>query len=75
MARLARTRSIRNKHNHHNYWLDPTFRASGGRYLRRLPDRTLVYADYYEERLREYEVWQKPEPVARPAGASKFYSE
>ena len=72
---MARTRSIRNKRNHHNYWLDPTFRVSGGRYLRRLPDRTLVYADQYEERLREYEERPKLGPVARPAGASKFYSE
>ena len=43
--------------------------------MRRLPDRTLVYADQYEERLRKYEERPKPEPVVRPAGASKFYSE
>ena len=50
--RRIRTRSIRNRRQYHNYWLDPTFR---GRYIRRLPDRTLVYADEYEERLQEYE--------------------
>jgi len=43
--------------------------------LRRLPDRTLVYADQYEERLRKYAERPRPEPVARPAGASKFYSD
>lgn len=75
MSRLARTPSIRNRRDHHDYWLAPTFRASGGRSFRRLPDRTLVYADQYEERLREYEERPKLGPVARPAGASKFYSE
>jgi hypothetical protein len=34
-----------------------------------------VYADQYEECLREYAERPKPEPVARPAGASKYYSE
>ena len=53
--RRIRNQSIRKRRQIHNYWLDPTFRASGGRYLVRLPDRTLVYADEYEKRLREYE--------------------
>ena len=65
--RRLRTRSIRNRRQHHNYWLDPTFRASGGRYIRRLPDRTLVYADEYEERLWEYEARRAEERAGRPA--------
>ena len=43
--------------------------------MRRMADRTRVYADQYEERLRKYAERPKPEPVARPAGASTFYSE
>lgn len=35
----------------HNYHLDTAF---AGTYLRRLPDRTLVPAEEYEERLKEY---------------------
>jgi len=35
----------------HNHRLDFT----AFRHLRRLPDRTLVYAEEYEERLRQYE--------------------
>jgi len=34
----------------HNHRLDP---ASKGKHLIRLPDRTLVYLDEYEQRLRE----------------------
>ena len=65
--RRLRTRSIRNRRQHHNYWLDPTFQASGGRYIRRLPDRTVVYTDEYKERLREYETRQAEERAERPA--------
>jgi hypothetical protein len=43
---LNLTRDVALAHNHR---LDPTF---NGRYIRRLPDRTLVYADEYDERLR-----------------------
>ena len=35
----------------HNHRLDNTY---NGRYIVRLPDRTLVYADEYEQRLAEY---------------------
>lgn len=35
----------------HNYHHDTAF---DGTYLRRLPDRTLVPAEEYEERLKEY---------------------
>jgi len=35
----------------HNHRLD---RASKGRHLMSLPDRTLVWLDEYEQRLREY---------------------
>lgn len=35
----------------HNYHLDMAFT---GAYLRRLPDRTLVPAEEYEQRLKEY---------------------
>ncbi len=45
---------------YHNHRLDP---ASKGRYLMRLPDRTLVCLDEYEQRLREYE--------SKPASGSK----
>ena len=37
---------------YHNHRLDP---ATKGRHIRRLPDRTLVWSDEYEQRLREYE--------------------
>ena len=37
---------------YHNHRLDP---AMKGRHVRRLPDRTLVWSDEYEERLREYQ--------------------
>jgi hypothetical protein len=47
-ARLNLTAGVR---NHHDYRQD---NAHEGRYLRRLPDRTLVWSDEYEERLREY---------------------
>lgn len=40
----------------HDYRQDTAF---DGRRLVRLPDRTLVYADEYEERLREYEERQQ----------------
>ncbi len=40
--RFNSTRGVR---DHHNYHRDPAF---SGRYLRRLPDHTLVYADEYE---------------------------
>jgi hypothetical protein len=63
VPRFIRTRSIRNRRDHHNYWLDSAFRASGGRYLKRLPDRTLVYADEYEKRLREYEAQRAKEQM------------
>jgi hypothetical protein len=43
----------------HNHRLDP---ASKGRYLMRLPDRTLVWLDDYEQRLREFQ----PKPVSAP---------
>ena len=36
---------------YHNHRLDP---ASKGRYLMRLPDRSLVWLDEYERRLDEY---------------------
>lgn len=49
--RLNITPGVRDKHNYHR---DPAF-GDGRRYLMRLPDRTLVPADEYEERLREYE--------------------
>ncbi len=35
----------------HNHRLDNTYK---GRYIVRLPDRTLVYADKYEKRVTEY---------------------
>jgi hypothetical protein len=52
-------------HSHH---LDPAF---NGRRLRRLPDMSLVYADEYEERLKEYESAQKeiqeePDQTGKP---------
>jgi hypothetical protein len=37
-------------HSHHLF---------GNRRLRRLPDRTLVYADEYDQRLKEYEDGQE----------------
>lgn len=36
---------------YHNHLLDP---ATKGRHIIRLPDRTLVWSDEYEQRLREY---------------------
>ncbi len=39
------------RENWHNYHQDTAF---DGTYLRRLPDRTLVPASEYEERLEEY---------------------
>ena len=44
--------------DHHNYRLDS---AHQGRYLRRLPDRSLVYADEYDEALAKLEAKQKTE--------------
>lgn len=44
-------------HDHGRF--DP---ANKGRLLRRLPDWSLVYADEYEERFREYEAKNKPAP-------------
>lgn len=41
----------RARENWHNYRQDTAF---DGTYLRRLPDRTLVPAEEYEKRLREY---------------------
>ena len=41
----------RARENWHNYHQDTAF---NGTYLRRLPDRTLVPAEEYEERLKEY---------------------
>jgi hypothetical protein len=43
----------------HNHRLDP---ASKGRYLMRLPDRTLVWLDDYEQRMREFQ----SEPISAP---------
>ena len=37
---------------YHDHRLDP---ATKGKHIIRLPDRTLVWSDEYEERLREYE--------------------
>ena len=62
-SKILRTRSIRKRRDHHNYWLDPTFRASESRCIRCLPDRTLASADEYEERLRKYEARQAKERV------------
>jgi hypothetical protein len=53
--RFKLTREGRIYHSHH---LDTTFK---GRRLRRLPDMTLVYADEYEERLKEYEEAEEEE--------------
>ena len=47
------TRGVRDHHNDHR---DPAFT---GRYLRRLPDHSLVYAGEYEDRLKEYEASRK----------------
>lgn len=46
----------RARENWHNYHQDTAF---NGTYLRRLPDRTLVPAEEYEERLKEYLEKQK----------------
>lgn len=43
----------------HNHRLDP---ASKGRYIIRLPDRTLVWSDEYEQRLRDFQ--SKPASAA-----------
>jgi hypothetical protein len=43
----------------HNHRLDP---ASKGRYIMRLPDRTLVWSDEYEQRLRDFQ----SKPVSAP---------
>ena len=48
----------RARENWHNYHQDTAF---DGTYLRRLPDRTLVPAEEYEERLKEYLEAQKSE--------------
>ncbi len=48
----------RGAHDHHNDHRDPAFT---GRYLRRLPDHSMVYADEYEDRLKEYEASRKRE--------------
>ncbi|MEM9302320.1 MAG: hypothetical protein AAGE01_09435 [Pseudomonadota bacterium] len=45
----------------HDYRKDT---AHDGRYLMRLPDRTLVYSDQYEEKLAEYEARARREPDA-----------
>jgi hypothetical protein len=37
---------------YHNHLLDP---ATKGKHIIRLPDRTLVWSDEYEQRLREYQ--------------------
>ena len=44
--------AIRNNDVEHDYRQDTAFE---GRRLVRLPDRSLCYADEYEERLKEYE--------------------
>ncbi len=43
---------------YHNHRLDP---ASKGRYLMRLPDRSLVWLEEYDQRLREYELKAGPD--------------
>lgn len=48
----------RARENWHNYQQDTSF---DGTYLRRLPDRTLVPAEEYEERLKEYLAEQEAE--------------
>jgi hypothetical protein len=37
---------------YHSHLLDP---ATKGKHIIRLPDRTLVWSDEYEQRLREYQ--------------------
>jgi hypothetical protein len=51
---FAQNAAIRLFHNHR---LDP---ATKGKHLIRLPDRSLVWSDEYEQRLREYQSKQAP---------------
>ncbi len=46
---------------YHNHRLDP---ASKGRYAMRLPDRSLVWLEEYEQRLRQYELKAEPDRKA-----------
>ena len=53
---------------YYNHRLDTAY---DGRYFRRLPDRSLVYADEYEERLKEWQerIADQEAPTKNPRSA------